>query len=200
MWWAKLSWHLLCPAVGTTVWYIISCSMSCSPGPILIPTDPNASRASALSMHCEWHALLIHHLDSAGHLCGSKVSSLPLVENNCTHPRRGWPSLHAFCSGQLWAFPLPHLVKCSFPSFQPARSFVVRNLINITCNKRERVRSLDSEFYLRMWAHFCNLDLHIHLMNSVGKFGSRCYFLKETECQEGSSWQGRDRRLESGRD
>ena len=68
-------------------------------------------------------------------------------------------------------------------------SFVVGNLlINITCNKRERVRSLDSEFYLRMWAHFCNLDLHIHLMNSVGKFGSHRYFLKEMECQEGGSW------------
>lgn len=59
----------------------------------------------------------------SGHLCGSKVSSLTLVENNCTHPLRGWHSLELFCSVQLWAFPLPLLVKCSFPSSQPARKF-----------------------------------------------------------------------------
>lgn len=83
-------------------------------------------------------------------------------------------------------------MELSLLSSQWGSFFVVGNLSDKHKMRwEERVRrSLESEFHLRMWAHFCNLDLHIHLMNSVWKFGSQSYFLKEVECQEGSSWGG----------
>lgn len=68
------------------------------------------------------------------------------------------------------------------------RSFVGRNLL--TNMKHETSQKSWSEFHWRMWAHLCNLDLHIHLMNFAGKFGSQFFFLKEVECQEESSWGG----------
>lgn len=157
-------------------------------------SDSGQPKWSQYRCYCNelWMICSVHPWSGLCRL-STPVKGRQLVFNGCkkkkkrsTFKKRMISSTWLLFDPQVWFLPLALILFFS-PLFSHWGCSVVDILWQTSKAMSERVRSLESVFYLWKWAQWCSLDLHIHMMNSLWKSCSHSYFLKVVELPRG--WQ-----------